>query len=50
MVRRIPSHTATTRAVAVGSGRLRSRAANRIAYSRRLIVPTFAPALARSVR
>jgi hypothetical protein len=42
--------TATTRAFAVGSAWLRSRAANRIAGSRRLMVPTFVPARASSVR
>lgn len=49
-MRRIPSHTTTTRAPVVGSGRSRSWWANRIADSRRLIVPTLAPARASSVR
>ena len=43
-VRRIPSHTATTRAAPVGSGRPRMRKAKRIADRRLAMVPTLAPA------
>src|ERR1035437_10052722 len=46
----MPSHTATTRALRVGSGRLRIWWANLIADRRRLMVPTLAPARARSGR
>ncbi len=49
-VRRTPSHTATTRALRVGSGRSRSWCANLMADSLRLIVPTFAPRSASAVR
>ena len=44
-LRRMPSYTVTTRAASVGSGKPRSRKANRIAGARRATVPTLAPAL-----
>src|SRR5665647_3788701 len=46
----MPSHTATTRALRVGSDRFRIWWANLIADRRRLMVPTFAPCRARSDR
>ncbi len=49
-VRRMPSHTVMTRAFEVGSGRPRPAWTNFSADSRRDIVPTLAPAAARSDR
>jgi hypothetical protein len=46
--RRIPSHTATTRAVPVGPGSPRIRTAKRMADRRLAIVPTLAPTPARN--